>query len=168
MTRRAAPCRTHTNTSNTPNTSSMPIEQEDRAVDRGAGAVSVVLGDARQKRADRGDRRQRQIVRHLGFLPGQEHSQDHAAHRRRGDQVAIAPPSPIRPPRPRSTSRSTPGARPRRATSPIRRPATGRKELARARQGAGGGTRPGDGANITTTRSPRRRSRSASCSPRRR
>ena len=56
-----------------------------RAADLGAGAVSRVVGDARQGRADRRDQLQRPGVGRLGVLSGQDHPDGPAADRGRYD-----------------------------------------------------------------------------------
>ena len=117
-------------------------QQKDRAADRRPGAVSVLLRDTGQERADRGDQRQRQIVGHLGFLPGQGHSQDHSAERpptRR--RLLGGGHQPIQRPRPRSTSRSKPGAKTAERYESDPKTGNGRKELAERAKEEEGGTR---------------------------
>ena len=53
-------------------------EQEDRAVDRGDGAVPGVFRNARQKRADRGDQRQRRSLESVGFFQAKTIRMTHA------------------------------------------------------------------------------------------
>ncbi len=146
-------------------------QQEGRAADRGAGAVSRLLGNARQERADRRAQFPDRSVEPLEFLPGQEHPAHLDHRRRRAGQARSIAGGPTRRRRRRSTSRSTTGPRPRRATAPNpRRPAAKAKAQSSCR-GA-----PSKSSTIamnisrstTTTSLHRPPSRSASCWRRRR
>src|ERR1700730_5543269 len=59
---------------------SIRSEQENSPPDRGHCAVSLAVGDARQKRANGRNRAQYQGIGYLELFPGQDRATDHAAH----------------------------------------------------------------------------------------
>ena len=139
-------------------------QQEDRAAHLGAGAVSGVLRDARQERADRRAEFKIEASNLWNFFQAKNIRRTLAAHRRRGDDDSRSRPATDERPRPRWQSRSRMdqdrGALSLGAGSGEGRP-QGAVARAPSKYEQERDTSPWRDTTITS--SPRRRSRSASC-----